>query len=147
MAGNHRRVARDDQECAPGNSLDVAAEAEHEPRDKVHDAPGFRVFHVLEVDDDRNSLAKVIPDGGGILKVPGTHYGDLDAVTHGELAVRGFIVVRDLQGIVIVLDPTQPSAGVALHSANLRRNEPHGRPSGGTTVDAGNRSEPGWIKL
>jgi hypothetical protein len=106
MLGNHRRVARDDQEGAPGNSLDVAAETENEPRDKVHDAPGFRVFHVLEVDDYRNVLAKVITDGGGILKVPRPHYGDLDAVTHGELAVRGFFVVLDLQGIVIVLDAT-----------------------------------------
>ena len=59
------------------SSLDVAAETENETRDKVYDARGNRVVHVLQVDDYRNFLAKILTHGGGILKVPRTHYCDL----------------------------------------------------------------------
>jgi hypothetical protein len=66
----------------------------------------------------------------------------LDIVTHGRLAIRGFIVVLNLIDIlgsipiIIVLDETEPITRVASHLADLRRYEPiHGRPSGETAVD------------
>jgi hypothetical protein len=71
----------------------------------------------------------------------------LDTVTHGKLVTREFIVVLNLadvldgipvliyQGVIIMLDETEPSTGVASHHADLRHYEPiHGRPSGETTV-------------
>ena len=82
MGGKDGRVGGHDQECAPGKFLDVTAETENETGDEIDDAGGIRVVHVLEVDDYRNVLAKVLADGGGIAKVPRTHYRDLDAVTH-----------------------------------------------------------------
>jgi hypothetical protein len=133
MCGKNGRVARHDQECTPGKSLDVAAETENETRDEIYDARGIRIVHVLQVDDYRNSLAIVLTDGGAIPKVSRTHYCDLDTVTHGKLATRGFIVVLNLtdvlgsipalvdQGVIIMLDETEPSTGVASHYANLRR--------------------------
>jgi hypothetical protein len=51
------------------------------------------------------------------------------------VAVQGFIVVdlAEILGAVVMLDATEPSAGVTWHYANLRRYEPiHGRPSGET---------------
>ena len=93
-------------------------------------------------------MAKVLTEGDGIPKVSRTHYCDLDTVTHGDLATRGFIVVLNLakvlgsvtvvvdQAFIIMLDVTEPSTGVALHDAGLRRFEPiHGRQSGATVVD------------
>jgi hypothetical protein len=136
MCGKDGGVGGHDQECTPGNSLDVAAEAENETRDKIYDARGFRVAHVFQVDDYRNFLAKVLADGGGIPEVSRAHYCDLDTVTRGELATRGFIVVLSAadvlgcvlvpvdQGVIIMLDETEPSTGVALHYAGLRRYEP-----------------------
>lgn len=155
MRGDHRRAARHDQECAPGNSLDVAAETENESRDEIYDAPGFRIPHVLQVDDYRDFLAEVLADGGGILKVPWTHYGDLDSVAERKLTARGLIVVLGLTEaigsipvVVFLLDATEPSAGVAWHYAYLRRYELiHGRPSGETAAQVRNRSEPDFIKL
>ena len=148
MCREKSRTNRNDQECTPRNSLDVAAETENEPRDKIYDAPGFRIFHVFQVDDYRNFLAIVLTDGGGIPKVARTHYRDLDTVAHGMLVARGFIIVLDPtkilgsipaavdRGTVTMLDATEPSAGVAWHYANLRRYEPiHDRPSGETVVD------------
>jgi hypothetical protein len=93
MCGKNGRVGRYDQECTPRKSLDVAAETENEAGDKIYDACGLRIIHVLQVDDYRNFLAIVFTHGGGIPKVSRTHYCDLDIVTHGELATRGFIVV------------------------------------------------------
>jgi hypothetical protein len=143
MRGKNGRAGRDDQECTPRKSLDVAAAAENETRDKIYDARGPRIVHVLQVDDYRNFLAKVLTDGGGIPKVSRTHYCDLDAVTHGKLVIRDFIVVLNLaevlggipilidRGVIIMLDETEPSTGVASHHADLRRYEPiHGRPVG-----------------
>jgi len=105
------------------------------------------MVHVLQVDDDRNSLTIVLTDGGGIPKVSRTHHCDLDTVTHSRLATGGFIVVLNLtdvlgnvpvpvdHGVIVTLDRTEPSTGVALHPANLRRYEPiHGRPLGQTMV-------------
>ena len=146
MSGKNGRVARHDQECTPRNSLDVAAEAENETRDKIYDACGIRMVQVLQVDNYRNFLAIVLADGGGIPKVSRTHYCDLDAVAHGKLAARGFIVdladvlggvrVHVGWGVIIMPDETGPITGVALHYAHLRRDEPiHGRPSGETRVD------------
>jgi hypothetical protein len=145
MCGKNRRVGRHDQECTPRRSLHVAAETENETRDKIYDARGKRMVHVLQVDDYRNSPTIVLTDGGGIPKVSRTHYCDLDTVTHGRLATRGFIVVMNLtevlgsvpvlvdHGVIIMLDETELSTGVALHHADLRRYEPiHGRPSGET---------------
>jgi len=148
MCGKNGRAGRDDQECTPRKSLDVAAAAENETRDKIYDARGPRIVHVLQVDDYRNFLAKVLTDGGGIPKVSRTHYCDLNTVTHGKLVTRDFIVVLNLaevlggipilidRGVIIMLDETEPSTGVASHHADLRRYKPiHGRPSGETTVD------------
>jgi hypothetical protein len=159
MCRKKSRAARNDQECTPGNSLDIAAETENESRDKIYDAPGLRIVHVLQVDDYRNFLAIVLTDGGGIPEVSRTYYRDLDIVAHGMLATPGLIIVMDPtqilgsipvvvdQGTVTMLDATEPSAGVALHYANLRRYEPiHDRPSGKIMVDGRNRSEPGCIK-
>jgi hypothetical protein len=141
MCGKNGRVGRHDQECTPRRSLHVAAEAENETRDKIYDARGKRMVHVLQVDDYRNSLTIVLTDSGGIPKVSGTHYCDLDTVTHGRLATRGFIVVLNLTDVlgsvpvlvdrgVMMLDETEPSTGAALHHADLRRYEPiHGRRS------------------
>ena len=100
MRGNNGRVGRHDQECTPRNSLEVAAETENEAGDKIYDAGGIRLVHVLQVDDYRNFLAIVLTDGGGIPKVSRTHYCDLDTVTHGKLATRGFIVVLDLAEVL-----------------------------------------------
>ena len=80
-------------------SLDVAAETENETRDKIYDARGIRIVHVLQVDDYRNFLAIVLTDGDGIPKVSRAHYCDLDTVTHGKLATRGFIVVLNLTDV------------------------------------------------
>jgi len=148
MRRNDGRVGRHDQECTPGNSLDVAAETENETRDKIYDARGIGLVQVLEVDDDRDFLAIVLTDGGGIAKVPRSHYRDLDTVTHGKLATRGFIVAANLadvpvdvpfivdEGIIVTLDETAPIPGVALHYADLRRYEPvHGRQSDETAVN------------
>jgi hypothetical protein len=147
MDGMHSRAGRHDQECTPRNSLDIAAETENEARGKIYDAPGLRVFHVLEVDDYRNFLAIVLTDGDSVPEISRTHYCDLGTVAHGSPAICGFIIVRNLDkvigrvavvdlGVVIAVDETEPSAGVALHYADLRRYEPiHGRPSGQTVVD------------
>jgi hypothetical protein len=147
MCCKNGRAGRHDQVCTPRKSLDVAAETENETRDKIYDALGLRIVHVLQVDDYRNFLAIVLTDGDGIPKVSRTQYCDLDTVTHSKLATRGFIVVLKLidalgripvlvdHGAIIVLDGTEPITGVALHHADLRRHEPiHGRPSGETTV-------------
>ena len=148
MRGKNGRAGRHDQECTPRQSLDVAAATENESRDKIYDARGTRIVHVLQVDDYRNFLAKVLTDGGGIPKVSRAHYCDLDTVTHGKLVTRDFIVVLNLaevlggipilidRGVIIMLDETEPSTGGASHHADLRRYEPiHGRPSGETTAD------------
>jgi hypothetical protein len=82
----------------------------------------------------------------------------LDTVTHGKLAARGFTVILNLTdvlgkiavpvdwGVIIMLDATEPIAGVASHYADLRRYEPiHGRRSGETTrmtETAANRTAP-----
>jgi hypothetical protein len=100
MGGKNGGVGRHDQECAPRNSLDVAAETENETRDKIYDARRIHIVHVLEVDDYRDFLAIVLTDGGGIPKVPRTYYCDLDAVTHGKLAARGFIVTLNLTDVL-----------------------------------------------
>jgi hypothetical protein len=96
MRGKNGSVGRHDQECTPRNSLDVAAETENETRDKIYDARGIYIVHVLEVDDYRNLLAIVLTHGGGIPEVSRTHYRDLDTVTRGKLAIRGFIVALSL---------------------------------------------------
>lgn len=118
MRGQNARAGGDDQEGTPRKPLDVAAATEDETRDKIYDARGTRIVHVLQVDDYRNLLAKVLTDGGGIPKVPRTHYCDLDAVTHGKLVTRGFIVVLNLadvldgipvlidQGVIVMLNET-----------------------------------------
>jgi hypothetical protein len=149
MCGKNGRVGRHDQECTPGRSLHVPAETENETGDKIYDARGKRTVHVLQVDDYRNSLAIVLTDGGGIPEVSRTHYCDLDAVTHGRLATRGFFVILNPSdvlggvpvlvghGVIIGLDETEPGTGIALHHAGLRRYEPiHGRQSGETAVVA-----------
>ena len=100
MRSKNGRTGRHDQECTPRKSLDVAAATENETRDKIYDARGTRIVHVLQVDDYRNFLAKVLADGGGIPKVSRTHYCDLDTVTHGRLATRGFIVVLNLTDVL-----------------------------------------------
>jgi hypothetical protein len=148
MCGKNGRAGRHDQECTSRKSLHVAGETENETGDSIYDARGKRMVHVLQVDDYRNFLAIVLTDGGGIPKASRTHYCDLDTVTHGKLATRGFIVVLNLtdvlgsipvlvdQGVIIMLDETEPITGVASHHADLRRYEPiHGRPSGETSVD------------
>jgi hypothetical protein len=114
MYGKNVRAGRHDQECTPRKSLDVAAETENESRREIYDAPGFRIAHVLEVDDDRNALAVVLTDGDGIAKGSRTHYCDLDIAIRGELVTRGFIVVLNLADVLGMLDGTGPSAGVAL---------------------------------
>jgi hypothetical protein len=160
MGGNDGRAGRHDQECPPGNLLQVAAETENETGDKIYDARGIRLLHVLQVDDDRNLLAIVITDGGGIPKIPRAHYRNVDTVTRGELVTRDLIVVLALTevprkipvlvgwGAIIKVGETEPITGAALHYADLRRYEPIlGRRSGETTVDDGNRSEPDCTKL
>ena len=133
MGGKNGRAGRHNQECTPRKSLDVAAKTENETRDKIYNALGFRIVHVLQVDDYRDFLAIVLADGDGVPEVSRTHYRDLDTVPHEERATRGFIIDH---GAVIRLDGTAPITGVALHHADLRRHEPiHGRPSGETTVD------------
>jgi hypothetical protein len=159
MGGNNRRVGRHDQECTPRNSLNVAAETENEARDKIYDACGCRVVHVLQIDDYRYLLAKVLADGGGVPKVSRAHYCDLDSASHGSRATRDFIVVLDLtdvlgrvpvitdQGVIIVLGETEPSTGVALHYAGLRYEPIPGLPSGEAAVDDRNHSKPDFIRL
>jgi hypothetical protein len=160
MGGNDGRAGRHDQECPPGNLLQVAAETENEAGDKIYDARGIRLLHVLQVDDDRNLLAIVITDGGGIPEVPRAHYRNVNAITRGELATRVLIVVLVLTevlgkvpvlvgwGAIIIGGETEPITGAAWHYADLRRYEPIlGRRLGETTVDDGNRSEPVCTKL
>jgi hypothetical protein len=160
MGGNDGRVGGHDQECPPGNLLQVAAETENETGDKVDDARGIRLLHVLQVDDDRNLLAVVIADGGGIPKDPRAHNRDMDAVGGGVLGTRDLLVVQALievlgkvpvlvgRGAIIKRGETEPITGAALHYADLRRYGPIlGRRSGETTVDDGNRSEPDCTKL
>lgn len=136
MRGKNSRVGRHDQECTPRKSLDVAAETENKTRGKIYDAIGFRIVHVFQVNNHGNFLAIVFADSDCIPKVSRTHYRDLETVTHGNVATRGVIVVLNLtdvlggipvlvdQGVVIVLHETEPSTGVALHDAGLRRCEP-----------------------
>jgi hypothetical protein len=160
MGGDDGRVGRHDQERPPGNLLQVAAETQNEPGDKIDDARGIRLLHVLQVDDDRNLLAIVITDGGGIPKIPRAHYRNVDAAARGELAARDLIVVHALAevlgkipvvvgwGAIIKAGETEPITGAALHYADLRRYGPIlGRRPGETTVDDGNRSEPDCTKL
>jgi hypothetical protein len=100
MCSKNGRAGRHDQECTSRNSLDVAAETENETRDKIYDARGVRIIHVLQVNDYRDFLAIVLTDGGGIPKVSRTHYCDLDVVAHVKLATRGFIVVLNLTDVL-----------------------------------------------
>src|SRR6201986_4072383 len=100
MRGKNGRFRGHDQKCTPGKFLNVAAETKNEARDKINDARGNRVVHVLQVDDHRNFLAKVLTNGGGILKVSRTHYRDLKRVIHSKLATRGFIVVINLTDVL-----------------------------------------------
>jgi len=100
MCGKNGRAGRHDQECTPRKSLDVAAATENETRDKIYDARGTRIVHVLQVDDYRNFLAIVLTDGGGIPKASRTHYCDSDTVTHSKLATRGFIVALNLTDVL-----------------------------------------------
>jgi hypothetical protein len=93
MGGDDGRIGGHDQECTPRNSLKVAAETENETRDKVYDARGVYLFHVLQVDYYRDFLAVVLPHGGGVSKVPRTHDCNMDAVTRGKLAAREFVVI------------------------------------------------------
>jgi hypothetical protein len=121
MRGKNGRVGGHDQECTPRRSLHVAAETENETRDKIYDARGERMVHVLQVNDYRNSLTVVLTDGGGIPKVSRTHHCDLDTVAHGSPATRGFTVAPTLtvvlgrvpvladHGVIIMLDETEPS--------------------------------------
>jgi hypothetical protein len=99
MCGKNGRASRHDQECTPRKSLDVATATENETRDKIYDARGTRIVHVFQVDDHRNFLAIVIADGDGIPKISRPHYCDLNTVTHGKLATRGFIVVLNLADV------------------------------------------------
>jgi hypothetical protein len=151
MGGDDGRIGGHDQECPPGNSLKVAAETENETRDKVYDARGVYLFHVLQVDYYRDFLAVVLTHGGGVSKVSRTHDCNMDAVTRGKLAARGFVVILNLGealgsvpvvpvvvgwGVIIMLGETEPVTGIALHYADLHRYEPiRGRPSGEITVD------------
>src|ERR1700743_542082 len=100
MRGKNGRFRGRDQECTPGKFLNIAAETKNEARDKIYDARGTRVVHVLQVDDYRNFLAKVLTNGGGILKVSRTHYCDLETVTHSELATWNFLVVLNLPDVL-----------------------------------------------
>jgi hypothetical protein len=160
MGGDNGRVGRHDQERPPGNLLQVAAETQNETGDKVDDARGIRLLHVLQVDDDRDLLAIVITDGGGIPEIPRAHYRNVDTAPRGELATWDLIVVHALAevlgkipvvvgwGAIIKAGETEPITGAALHYADLRRYGPIiGRRSGETTVDDGNRSEPDCTKL
>jgi hypothetical protein len=151
MGGDDGRVGGHDQECTPRNSLKVPAETENETRDKIYDARGVYLFHVLQVDYNRDFLAVVLTHGGGVPKVTRTHDSNMDAVTHGKLAVRGFVVILNLaealgsvpvvpvvvgRGVIIMLGETEPITGIALHYADLHRYEPiRGRPSGEFSVD------------
>src|ERR1700691_5887400 len=160
MGGDDGRVGRHDQERPPGDLLQVAAETENETGDKVYDARGIRLLHVFQVDDDRNLLAIVITDGGGIPKIPRAHYRNVDTASRGELGTQGLIVVQARAealckrpvvvggGPMIKAGEPEPITGAALHYADLRRYGPIlGRRSGETTVDDGNRSEPDCTKL
>jgi hypothetical protein len=97
---NNGPAGRNDQEYAPGNSLEVATETDNETRDKIYHARGIRLVHVLQVDDYRNFLATVLADGGGIPKASEAHYYGFDTVTHGKLANRRFIVVLNLTDVL-----------------------------------------------
>ena len=123
MCGQNGRTAGHDQERTPGKLLDVAGQAENEAGNEIDDAPGILVVHVLQVDDYRNVLAKVITHGGGIAKVPRAHYRDLDTATHGKPAIRVFIVALNLNRVIIALDETEPITVVASHHAALRQYE------------------------
>jgi hypothetical protein len=160
MGGNDGRVGRHDQECPPGNLLQVTAKTENETGDKVYNARGIGLLHVLQVDDDRDFLAIVITDGGGIPEVPRPHDRNVDTVTRVGLGTRDLIVAETLievlgkipvlvgRGAIIKAAETEPITGAALHYADLRRYEPIlGRRSGETTVGDGNRSEPDCTKL
>jgi hypothetical protein len=151
MGGDDGRIGGHDQECTPRNSLKVAAETENETRDKVYDARGVYLFHVLQVYYYRDFLAVVLTHGGGVSKVSRTHDCNMDAVTHGKLAAREFVVIGHLaealgsvpvvtvvvgSGAIIMLGETEPITGIALHYADLHRYEPiRGRPSGEITVE------------
>jgi hypothetical protein len=161
MFGKNGRAGRHYQECASRQSLHVATETENETRDKIYDARGKCMVHVFQVDDYRNFLAIVLTSGDGTLKVLRTHYCDLDAVVHGNLAARGLIVVLDLaealggvpvfvgSGVIIMLDETEPITGVASHYADLRRYGPiHGRrPSGETAANQTARNSSNGSRL
>jgi hypothetical protein len=95
MCGKNGRAGRHDQEYASGRPLHVAAETENEARDKIYDTRGKGMVHVFQVDDYRNSLAIILTNGDGTLKIPRTHYCDLDTAAHGRLATGGFIAVPD----------------------------------------------------
>ena len=151
MGGDDGRVGGHDQECTPRNSLKVAAETENETRDKIYDARGVYLFHVLQVDYNRDFLAVVLAHGGGVSKVSRTHDCNMDAVTRGKLAARDFVVILNLAealgsvpvvpvvvggGVIVMLGETEPITGIALHYADLHRYEPiRGRPSGEFSVD------------
>jgi hypothetical protein len=151
MGGDDGRIGGHDQECTPGNSLKVAAETENETRDKIYDARGVYLFHVLQVDYNRDFLAVVLAHGGGVSKVSRTHDCNMDAVTRGKLAARDFVVILNLAealgsvpvvpvvvgwGVIVMLGETEPITGIALHYADLHRYEPiRGRPSGEIMVD------------
>jgi hypothetical protein len=151
MGGDDGRVGGHDQECTPRNSLKVPAETENETRDKIYDARGVYLFHVLQVDYNRDFLAVVLAHGGGVSKVSRTHDCNMDAVTRGKLAARDFVVILNLAealgsvpvvpvvvgwGVIVMLGETEPITGIALHYADLHRYEPiRGRPSGEFSVD------------
>jgi hypothetical protein len=89
------------------------------------------MFQVLQVDDYRDSVTVIFTNGDSVLKISRTHYRDLDTVAHAELATRGVFVdvlgsvpalVDD--GVIVMLDGTEPITGVAWHYADLRRYEP-----------------------
>jgi hypothetical protein len=151
MGGDDGRVGGHDQECTPRNSLKVPAETENETRDKIYDARGVYLFHVLQVDYNRDFLAVVLTHGGSVSKVSRTHDGNMDAVTRGKLAARDFVVILNLAEVlgsepvvpvvvgwsaIVMLGETEPITGIALHYADLHRYEPiRGRPSGEFSVD------------
>lgn len=105
MCGDNGRPDGHDQECTPGNPLDVTAETENETRDKIYDASGNRVVQVLQVDEDRGLLTKVLTDNGDILKVSGAHYCNVETVSGGKLVAGDFIVgkLTDVLGSVPAL--------------------------------------------
>jgi hypothetical protein len=71
MRGKNGRVGRHNQECTSRWSFHVAAETEDETRDKIYNARGERMVHVLQIDDYRNSMTIILANGDGILKIRG----------------------------------------------------------------------------